>query len=224
MFHAGHPVTNSLLAAFTAALGVAVSHQRTAEPMPTVAVPVVLLGDQLTQQVVMTSGCSVTPDQVHELLRHEPATWNGLSNGDGWQWDVSQLNLHPYRSVVTGRDYLAALEYTVGEPPVPTSPTALDPMALPNALDHLGLAWRLVTGKRLVVLGQASPLAALTLPASNRAEFESRCSGLADVLNNFTTAVQRTKARKHRRSKACRGSSRSCMTVLAPTRAGQKQQ
>ncbi len=191
MFHAGQVDGNGLLQVFLAALTAASKAQRSAEPTPTAAVPIVLLGDSLTTEVTMATGINVAPEHLHQLLGHEPATWTGLApNSESWQWDVTQLHLHPYRDVTTAPQYLAALETIVGEPPVLAETTTLSPLALPDALDHLDLAWRLVTKRKLVTISRAGPLAAMTLPASTQEEFESRCSALADLLNSFSTAVK----------------------------------
>lgn len=195
IFHTGHPDTNGLLKAFVAALNAATRAQRSAEPMPTMAVTVVLLGARLVTQTVMETGVNVQPEQLYELLQQEPATWTGLTrNGEDWQWDVTQLGLHPYRDVMTAHDYLAALESLIGESPVPAEAVDLSPLALPDAFDYLDLAWRLVTKEKLVTLTRAGPLAAMTQPASSREEFESRCSGLGDLLNGFTTAIKQDRS------------------------------
>ena len=58
-------------------------------------------------------------------------------------------------------------------------------MALPDALDHLDLAWRLAVGEHLVRVPRAAMAAKLTQPVGSVEEFESRCSALADLLNAF---------------------------------------
>lgn len=147
MFHAGQMDTNGLMQAFLAALTAVTKAQRSVEPKPTAAVPVVLLGDRLTKEAAVATGINIAPRQLYELLDQELATWTGLmQNGEDWQWDVTQLYLNPYRNVTTAPQYLAALETAVSEPPVPTEAAILSPLALPDALDHLDLAWRLVTG------------------------------------------------------------------------------
>jgi hypothetical protein len=59
----------------------------------------------------------------------------------------------------------------------------LPPMALPDALDHLDLAWRLATNDHLVHVPRAAMAARLTQPVASVEDFESRCSALADLLN-----------------------------------------
>jgi len=56
-----------------------------------------------------------------------------------------------------------------------------------------------------LVVGRAGPLATMTQPASTREEFESRCSGLADLLNGFTTAVKEDKSAGTRAAKSLQG-------------------
>jgi hypothetical protein len=56
-------------------------------------------------------------------------------------------------------------------------------MALPDAFDHLDLAWRLLTGEHLVRVPRAAVAAKLSQPVAAVEEFESRCSAVADLLN-----------------------------------------
>jgi hypothetical protein len=224
MFHAGQMDTNGLMQAFLAALTAATKAQRSAEPTPTAAVTVMLLGDRLTKEAAVATGINIAPMQLYELLQHEPATWTGLmQNGEDWQWDVTQLYLHPYRNITTAPQYLAALETMVGERPVVAETTVHGPFALPDALDHLDLAWRLVTGQKLVTIGRAGPLAAMTQPASTREEFESRCSGLVDLLNGFTTAVKEDKSAGTQAVKSLQGL-RSELGVRLGDEAGRAQE
>jgi len=58
-------------------------------------------------------------------------------------------------------------------------------LALPEAFDHLGLAWRIATGQRLFHVPRAVVPAKLTQPANSQEEFESRCSALGDMLKTF---------------------------------------
>jgi len=89
------------------------------------------------------------------------------------------LRVRRYRDV---QDYLARLEEMVGFSQVTPPIDPLGPMALPDAFDHLDLAWRLLTGD-LVRVPRAAMAAKLTQPVARVEEFESRCSALADLLN-----------------------------------------
>jgi hypothetical protein len=63
-------------------------------------------------------------------------------------------------------------------------------MALPDALDHLDLAWRLATGEHLVRVPRAAIAAKLTQPTASAEGFESRCSALADLLGSLNPSWQ----------------------------------
>jgi hypothetical protein len=206
MFHAGQMDTNGLMQAFLAALTAVTKAQRSVEPKPTAAVPVVLLGDRLTKEAAVATGINIAPRQLYELLDHELATWTGLmQNGEDWQWDVTQLYLNPYRNVTTAPQYLAALETAVSEPPVPTEAAILSPLALPDALDHLDLAWRLVTGPEAGDHWPSWPPRDHDTTGFDPGGIESRCSGLADLLNGFTTAVKEDKSAGTRAAKSLQG-------------------
>jgi hypothetical protein len=65
----------------------------------------------------------------------------------------------------------------------------VSPLSLPEQLDVLDAYWRLSFGKRfrLLELTTATGTASLSLPCGSRAEFESRLSALADIIDKFTT-------------------------------------
>lgn len=191
IFHAREPVTDELLKAFLAALAEACAAQRTIEPMPTEPVSVGLCGRELTESVVRHAAANVSPEQLVGLLRSEPATWSQLHDVDTseWTWDLTRARLRPYRGIVTGEQFLTALEDLVGLSPAAAEPVVLPPTALPEALDHLDLAWRLLTGTPLVRITRAMLPAVLTQPAASAEEFESRCSALADVMNSLCTGT-----------------------------------
>jgi hypothetical protein len=62
-------------------------------------------------------------------------------------------------------------------------------MELSDAFDHLDLAWRLHTSKRLVQIPRASVVARLTQPVLSKDEFDSRCSSLSDLLSCLDVPV-----------------------------------
>lgn len=63
----------------------------------------------------------------------------------------------------------------------------LAPLQLPEAVDHLDMAWRLLFGRErhLLRAGSAATVAALMLACSSPEEFESRLSRLADLLKRL---------------------------------------
>ncbi len=63
----------------------------------------------------------------------------------------------------------------------------VSPLGLPEQFDVLDAYWRLSFGKklRLLDLNTATGTASLALPCASRAEFESRLSALADIIDKF---------------------------------------
>lgn len=74
--------------------------------------------------------------------------------------------------------------HVVAEPAV-AGPVS--PLGLPEQFDVLDAYWRLSFGKRLRLLDltTAAGTASLALPCDSRAEFESRLSALADIIDKF---------------------------------------
>lgn len=90
--------------------------------------------------------------------------------------------------------YLARLEALVSSPSKRSSDSDLPRAAVPEALDHLDLAWHKAYRKELVSIRKAMMPAELTLPVMNEEEFQSRCSAMSSILNGFRTAVKKDDA------------------------------
>ncbi|WP_239340577.1 hypothetical protein [Frankia sp. CiP3] len=189
LFHVRHPATGHLLRAFLAALGLAAEHQLRVIPLPDRMQEITIQGLDFTQEVNKRADVSLTPRQLASLLRREPATWSGIQNdqSDDWTWNLTRLRLSHVREVTTAEGYLTALEQIVGIPVIAAT-EQLPPLALPEALDHLDLMWRVVTGQRLLRVPRATSAGLLTQPAASGGEFAARCSALADVLSSFKLA------------------------------------
>jgi hypothetical protein len=186
-----HQSINLLSRSFLAAIDVAIALQRGIRPSVTQSVELKVLFENFVVPVNGRGGTDHKADVLLGVLRGEPATWAGFSmNDDHWTWDLTDVRLSRYAGVQSVRDYLACLEETVGIPAVVTSSVNLPPMALPDALDHLDLAWRLANGEHLVRVPRAAMAAKLTQPAVSVEEFESRCSALADLLGALNLPSQ----------------------------------
>jgi hypothetical protein len=155
-------------------------------PQVDAVVEVEVTGEAFTAAANRRADTMLQPEELFDLLQHEPSTWGGLQAlAAGWKWDLTRSRLRPYRGVKTGEEYLTVLEQLVGisqhvVPPV------VSPTELPEAFDHLDLAWRLrCGGKRLVKVPRASVVARLTQPVNSRDEFDARCSALSDLLSNL---------------------------------------
>lgn len=175
-----------LVDAFLAGLETAVVMQRGMRPEPARPTELKVSAEDFTRTVNMKAGTELSPDQLFAVLRGEPATWHGISQQGGeWSWDLTSARLAPYAGTRTIDDYLTRLDALVALPEQPEFPQYLPPMALPDAFDHLGLAWRIATGQHLFRVPRAAVPAKLTLPAASAEDFESRCSALCDMLNSF---------------------------------------
>jgi hypothetical protein len=187
MVHGQHASVLPLVSAYLAALAEADDAQQTITPSPTEVVSLEIDGSRLTERVNVRSGAGVNQAQLLGLLRREPPTWTNLrEDGDAFRWELSRLRLRPFRDVRSGEEYLDRLEELVGVASAPRLAAPLPVMALPEALDHLDLAWQVVTGDHLLRVPRAAVAASLTQAVASGDEFESRCTALADLLANLT--------------------------------------
>jgi hypothetical protein len=175
-----------LVDAFLMALRTAAVMQRGIRPEPTRPAELKVPGADFTRTVNTAAGTELSPDQLFAVVRGEPATWHGVSQQGGeWTWDLTDARLAPYAGIHAIDDYLTRLDVMVALPQQSDSPEYLPPLALPDAFDHLGLAWRIATGERLFHVPRAALPAKLTLPAASAEDFESRCSALCDMVKSF---------------------------------------
>jgi hypothetical protein len=130
--------------------------------------------------------CSVT--DLVRLFGSEPPTWSIALNTVDDHWNTSGAVLRPFRAVKSSEAYLSVLdELMMSQNPL-APVAALPPMALPEALDHLDLAWRLVMNGPLIHTRRLSRGAVLTQPANSADEFDARCSALKDILDQMKVA------------------------------------
>jgi hypothetical protein len=194
------PSMRHLVRGFLTAVNVAIVMQRGIEPSVTQPVELKVPGEDFIRTVNGQANLQLTVEQLFGVLRGEPATWRGVNqNGGQWGWDLTDIRLTRYAGLQNEQDYLRRLDEVVGLPAVSPPPVILPPMALPEALDHLDLAWRLATGERLVRVPRAAMAAKLTQSAASAEEFESRCSALSDLLGSLNLpgpgTLQNMKAR-----------------------------
>jgi hypothetical protein len=83
----------------------------------------------------------------------------------------------------TGSLVDSADAYRTGAPD-PVELSHLPPQAVAEALDHLDSSWRNAFGSWLFIHAQMTAVGGLSLPATTRADFESRLSYLADILRS----------------------------------------
>lgn len=217
------PSMRHLVRGFLTAVNVGLDMQRRIAPSVTQPVELKMSGEDFIRDVNGRANLQLSVEQLFGVLRGEPATWRGVSqNGGQWGWDLTDIRLTPYAGLQNEQDYLRRLEETVGLQAVSPSPVILPPMALPDALDHLDLAWRLATGEHLVRVPRAAMAAKLTQPVISIEEFESRCSALSDLLGslNLPRGHRRRDSWKQRRIRnrdyMDYEASRALLTLVSP--------
>jgi hypothetical protein len=191
MANTAQPGIERLLSGFLAAIDVAIVMQRGITPSVTQPVELTVLAEDFIRPVNGRAKTDLNADELFATLRAEPATWRGLNMSDSkWSWNLTDVRFSRYTGLQDVKDYLGRLEETVGIPVPVMSSANLSPMALPDALDYLDLAWRLATGEHLVRVPRAAMAAKLSQPAASVEEFESRCSALADLLGFLNVPSQ----------------------------------
>jgi hypothetical protein len=124
-----------------------------------------------------------------QLMEHEPATWQGggSSSPDGnWERDIHS-DVYGFESVRTIDAYIDATLEMLWQPPPPEPVTTPSPFGLVGAIDYLDTVWRLLPdhkGRHLFKLRRAQAIAALAFPVQSADEFDSRLSGLSDILRS----------------------------------------
>ena len=185
------PSVRLLCRGFLAAINVAIVMQQGIRPSVTRPVGLTVFAEAFIRPVNGQAGTELKADELFGILRGEPATWLGFNMDDGqWSWNLTDVRLSRYAGLQSAHDYLARLQEAIGIPAPIASLANMPPMALPDALDHLDLAWRLATGEHLVRVPRAAMAAKLTQPAASVEEFESRCSALADLLGSLNLPSQ----------------------------------
>lgn len=181
-----------IVSLFLASVKAACDQQAGFLPDPMKVKPVVLTSDALMRRVSQITSRNLFGEHaalVRLMLAGEPVTWNRVSSDPGdpqWEWNLSFQPLRPF-AVDTGMDYLAALEQLIGHRPEPAPYGApVQPSALPRALDHLDLVWRVRTGEPLFKRPGFARTASLAEGASSGDEFDARCNALTDVFSGLT--------------------------------------
>lgn len=185
LFHASRDEEHPLLRAFRKAVEIGAEQQGGAAISPLKATPITVEGGHLAEVVSHKASIDVKPAELGLLLSGEPlTTGGGVREADAWTWDLTRHR--PLRPFVTvdARKLLVKLDGLSGaqteQPYVPVSPDAL-----PRALDHLNVAWTVLTGQRLFYpRGLAAP-ASLVEPASSGDGLTARLGALADVFDLF---------------------------------------
>ena len=166
LFHASRDEEHPLLRAFRKAVEIG-AERRGGAISPLKATPITVEGGHLAEVVSHKASIDLKPAELGLLLSGEPlTTGGGVREADAWTWDLTRHR--PLRPFVTvdARKLLVKLDGLSGaqteQPYVPVSPDAL-----PRALDHLNVAWTVLTGQRLFYpRGLAAPASLVERPAA----------------------------------------------------------
>jgi len=91
----------------------------------------------------MTAGTELSADQLFDLLRAEPATWLGVNQQNGqWTWDLTARTADSVRGGPDRRRVPGAAGCSRRASAATRPRRMSSSMAVPEAFDHLGLAWR----------------------------------------------------------------------------------
>jgi hypothetical protein len=193
LFHASPVEEHPLVRVFRKAVEVGAEQQGGATISPLKATTITVEADYLASVVSHRASADIKPAELGLLLSGEPlTTGGGVREAETWTWDLTRHR--PLRPFVTpdARELLVKLDALTGtqveQPYIPVSPDAL-----PRALDHLNVTWKVLTGQRLFYPRGLAATASLVEPASSGDELTARLGALADVFDLFMrTADGRT--------------------------------
>ncbi len=166
----------------------------------------------------------LSADFIADLIEREPPTWPTIQNRNdqGWTGRIPRTVI-PFFGVENIRDYLDRLVQTLTRPATVAPPAVPSPLDLVAAIDYLDTVWRLARPQagHLFSLHGAQQTAQLAFDANTPAEFESRLSGLSDILHSFTLPddAAQAKGRKRERDKPL-APLRDYLSQLLPESAG----
>jgi hypothetical protein len=176
-----HPLVHTFLKAIDVAAGV----QGGATLSPTAVTPITIAGSDLAGAASHRASTDVSAESLGLLLQAEPATsGGGVHESSDWTWDLTQYRpLQPFVSD-DARSYLVKLDALLGSK-TPQPYTSVSPDALPRALDHLNVVWKVITKERLFYPRGLAGAASLVEPVHSGDQLTARLGALADIFDLF---------------------------------------
>lgn len=185
LLHATDGANHPLVRAFLKAIEIGANQQDSVTLSPTEVKPITVTSEDLVGVVNHLSFSNFTPSSLGLILSAEPATsGGGIGERDEWTWDLTRHRpLRPF--VADARGYLVALDALLDSQSAHPY-TAVSPDALPRALDHLNVVWKVATsGDRLFYPRGLAAAASLTEPVTSGDQLTARLGVLADVFDLF---------------------------------------
>ena len=185
LFHSADGSDHPLVRTFLKAIDVAAGVQGGATLSPTTVTRITVAGSDLASIASHRASTDFTAETIGLLLQGEPATLGGgVHESSDWTWDLTQFRpLQPFVSD-DARSYLIKLDALLGSK-TPQPYTSVSPDALPRALDHLNVVWKVVTKERLFYPRGLAGAASLVEPVSSGDQLTARLGALADIFDLF---------------------------------------
>jgi hypothetical protein len=199
------PLRTGLAPLFLAVLDILAEKRRNCPRSPDKPRELSISSDELLQELAGRGigDTRVTADLLVTIIDPEPPTgWGvgGQRGADGWTREISDQVRH-FESVVDIRDYLDRVAAILTRPAPEASPAAPSPLGLVAAIDYLDTVWRSVPQHpdHLFTVHSAQRTAQLAFPANTAAEFDSRLSGLGELLRSVSLPPTAPATGKRRR-------------------------
>lgn len=109
---------------------------------------------------------------------------------DGHWTKLVPRGVNEYEGVETIEDYVGRLERITAFEHIPVSPAVPSPLDLVASLDYLDTVWRVVHKTHLLDYPNAERAAKLTYRANTVEEFDSRLSGLGEILRTANAGAK----------------------------------
>jgi hypothetical protein len=188
---AGEKVSAGLVPLFLSLVGFLARWRRERPLLPTQARNLEVSSDEVIKAMRDQGFPSsvLEPKLLEGLLTREPATWGGgwsSTSGDRWTRHITR-NVYRCENVETIEAYVESIVSTFPPRTPPPQPMTPSPFGLVGAIDYLDTVWRLTAGngERLFRLHSAQRTALLAFPAQTADEFDSRLSGLGELLRSL---------------------------------------
>jgi hypothetical protein len=197
-------VSTGLYELYRDVLGILVRIRREVPVTPLAVRSLIVHSDTIIPQLTSVPSyidIDALPSLLWELLDHEPPTWGGghSQGAAGWSRNITR-EVRMFGGLGAIGDYQTRLMAMMAQPALVTRPAVASPLGLVAALDYLDATWRLVPDHdaRLFTLHSAQRTAQLAFAAATAAEFDSRLSGLAEILRSVKHPEGQSGSKKQR--------------------------
>lgn len=131
------------------------------------------------------------PLLLYKLMEREPffSSNSSLTPNNTWTKGVPR-EVDAYDGVRTIEEYIVQLERLTAFVEAPVAPSTPSPLDLVAALDYLDAVWRVAHQRHLFAYPSAERVAKLVFRANTTEEFDSRLSGLGEILRSANASAK----------------------------------